>query len=387
MPSDPRVPLPQEEAPRCQQTQNGTDWPCVLDANHIERHEFRAPLFSGGGESLHNGPAPVASLNKGAPSRAGAPAECSTLCDGTYHAPLCPRRASPGAPPAEAHDAKIERITRAINDVGSGRVPPTHPFPGASSGGAPAGDPTTELDQLTEQEVDDLDSAVEDSRTLIERGRTPDALDREYLARVETALAKIKRLPGLHRPGSPPPSGEERPALTGMVASEIGDALAAHEAGEWQTPERIRERAEAVVRASSSSHTGLHQEHARFRRALEAIAALEGTTPLAGDYIWSVKSIVRAALARLTSASSSSVPSETGETARLRADAARWQFVRTRLTVLSERTMRGTERPFLRVAIGSGAMPRGLHAVTPDELDAAIDAARAALSPTPEEPR
>lgn len=29
--------------PPCQWTQNGTDWPCVLEANHIERHKFVRP--------------------------------------------------------------------------------------------------------------------------------------------------------------------------------------------------------------------------------------------------------------------------------------------------------------------------------------------------------
>jgi hypothetical protein len=221
MPSDPRVPLPQEEAPRMYR------WP---DGQVRPEAPYRCGAFRVGDSAVcwllsdHDGPhcfdvAP-------SPSRAGAPAECSTLCDGTYHAPLCPRR--------------------------------------ASSGGAPAGDPTPESD---EEWLANLIRNLDGSRK-----------HRHELARYRSILARLSGSV------SPPPSGEERPALTREETGEV---------------RRILEEA--------SRHLG-------------GIDTDDTTQPVA-IRIGCAEGALRAALERL--ASSSSVPSETGETARLRAALAR----------------------------------------------------------------
>lgn len=73
----------------------------------------------------------------------------------------------------------------------------------------------------------------------------------------------------------------------------------------------------------------------------------------------------------------------TSPTKRLRADAARWRYVREILEVTDEKTLSGKMKPFLSVKIGTGRMPDGaMRATKPEAVDEAIDTAIATRNQT-----
>jgi hypothetical protein len=307
MPSDPRVPLPQEEAPR----------PCLwCDVYNPEcaicltaHDDWRKPV------------AP-------SPSGAGAPAECSTLCDGTYHAPLCPRRASSGgAPPADdvtldspnwAQDDRAALAARGFKRINDPR--------GASSGGAPAGELTPGY-WLANARVHLQHIAWPYSAAEVER--------RQKFA-IECITNAAARLSGSV---SPPPSGEERPALTREEHPEATCERCGGPNVVWFAPSELWNR---VVPDRDAIWCPIC-----FVREAERLGILPTSWQLAPEV--------------LPASSSSSVPSETGETARLRDALAKY----------------GRHFDDCRTVRQTGTYP-------PDDCTCGFNAT---LSPTEEEPR
>jgi hypothetical protein len=271
MPSDPRVPLPQEEAPR----------PSVVHAGVSARcHGCKALALVGWNARQ------VADDHSRAPSPSGA-----------------------GAPPDDPE------FTVALEPAYLARLEAAAQARGATSGGAPAGDPTPDVA---------LVRGIADALVIGKPIRNPAAL-----------AVQLYDLAG-RLSVSPPPSGEERPALT-REGIDVLDRARVEEALRSGVAALIREAARELWPSEAS------KRH-------EWATILDSLIPL-----------IREAPA---------VPSATGETARLR-DALRLAAVR--LEILTDRMRACHEET-------------GKHELL-DEAESFCAEARAALSPTEQEPR
>jgi hypothetical protein len=263
MPSDPRVPLPQEEAPR----------DCTFcGCGHGEHFAF------------------CREIDRRAPSPSGA-----------------------GAPPADPE------FTVALEPAYLARLEAAAQARGASSGGAPAGDPTP-LERAL---------GIAGFFASVIRSGEPWTV---ACAAANDELHQIRARLSL----SPPPSGEERPALT-REGIDVLDRARVEEALRSGVAALIREAARELWPSEAS------KRH-------EWATILDSLIPL-----------IREAPA---------VPSATGETARLR-DALRLAAVR--LEILTDRMRACHEET-------------GKHELL-DEAESFCAEARAALSPTQQETR
>jgi hypothetical protein len=332
MPSDPRVPLPQEEAPRCNQGPKG------------------CPSYQLRGACLHQPSAP-------SPSGAGAPPATSTLdVPMEWH----------DAPTLGVSDSVRVGIEQACRDEGTFLTDAD--LGGTSSGGAPAGDPTP--DDATcrcghagerhryDPEADDVECSGGECRCrgfvptwrcpkcgqLYEHAGPVDPCPRCFpvpLSEVRGILKGFTRICSHGSPVddhplpsvSPPPSGEERPALTRegfrpatMEPFYVGDAETVR-AAIW------------VLRNQRAAGRIEFDDRGHLDRIADAIEA----------------------------ASSSSVPSATGETARLRA-------------ALTPDALNGLARRFF-------GHHRDCRCAKCAPAHALLDAFGAALSPTGQETR